>query len=665
MTFQLKPFQVEDLSRAAIHDGCIIAWQQGLGKSLAAIVYPLLKVGVDWPMSRAKHGLYPLKPCLLVAPENLHGQLEQEWKRRFGIHAVRLDCQDTYLALTETGHLPAGWFLSSYTQLGMNKIDRLPIPATCPHEFAEVAQVMHFYGVTMDDVKAHREQGSLLPEDASVLDKALAICGHRFRNCAEGVGDVKNGIKCIFAPSLADLCGHEFACVVIDEGTRIKGENTIIGQAIRELNPPYRLVLTATPVKNRLRDIFWLLHWAAGGSAKPTPRFPYSNDSGQQDQFTAEFNVCERNLSAEARAEQERGTVRISRRRRRSRGSPGVTVCNIHKLWKLIAPLALRKRKQDIAEDIVKCQKHIVRVPLGVEQYEVYRYHLLASYQDKNGKPAYMAKLQALRSAAAAPHSELLRDLDSESSGDTFGRFRSAKPYIPKLAAALTLIEQRLRLGEQTVVFSALHEPLDTLSQRLKEAAIPHDLLDGRTSAARRGSLAAEFRLGLPLAKPVLLAGLKAMGEGNNWPKANNIILLAQDWAYDINAQAPERCWRLDSEKDVNVFPIVCIGSIDRKLEAGYDEKGDAAELVLDGELMAEDRRELSLQELLQVAVEDFRSATTYSETVLEAEWPALRERLSRAWEECQRLTGRTKVNPQKRVPLAALLEKLKEMETA
>ena len=115
------------------------------------------------------------------------------------------------------------------------------------------------------------------------------------------------------------------------------------------MNPRYRMVLTATPIKNRLKDIFWLLHWAAGGKEDAHARFPYPNTPEADDMFAAEFNVCERNLTKEAeknkgvRAAQNqlRGGVSYAKKRKKPRGKPGVEVCNIHRLWKLIAPLVI------------------------------------------------------------------------------------------------------------------------------------------------------------------------------------------------------------------------------------------------------------------------------------------------------------------------------------
>lgn len=48
---KLKPFQLQDLSRAALHDGLILGWDTGLGKTLAGFLWPLLKLG--WTLEPA------------------------------------------------------------------------------------------------------------------------------------------------------------------------------------------------------------------------------------------------------------------------------------------------------------------------------------------------------------------------------------------------------------------------------------------------------------------------------------------------------------------------------------------------------------------------------------------------------------------------------------
>ena len=92
----------------------------------------------------------------------------------------------------------------------------------------------------------------------------------------------KRYVKCLFSPSLADLCWNAFAAVVIDEGVKMKGEDTIVGTGVRQINARLTPVLTATPIKNRLPDVFRLAWWATGGPQGP-PRFPYPDETAARE----------------------------------------------------------------------------------------------------------------------------------------------------------------------------------------------------------------------------------------------------------------------------------------------------------------------------------------------------------------------------------------------
>ena len=211
---------------------------------------------------------------------------------------------------------------------------------------------------------------------------------------------------------------------------------------------------------------------------------------------------------------------------------------------------------------------------------------------------------------------------------------------------------------------SAFNDPLDALSAHLREAGVIHAVLDGRTNQAKRGAIAAQFKRGLkpaehaehtetenrsagfqtgfadssgksPLLRsacsagsiPVLLAGVECMAEGHNFYLCTNVIFIAYSWAFDKFYQAIKRIHRLTSPKPVNLYAVICDGSIDRKLESSIQEKGDAAELVLDGKLMGERTEEMNLADLLRIAQREFDSnSKTIDETKLD--WPALRARL-------------------------------------
>ena len=690
---KLKLFQREDLARSALHDGLIFGWDTGLGKTLSMYVWPLLKVGLHrgprrfgWPVQgEADRPICPAEPVLFIASGDLHEQIIAEGIKHFGTSPKLLDSQETFMRLSSVSPngrrtLPPGYYLTTYTQLSRNGVTPFPeLDRSNPHRMLGILNlsqkdVEEFFQERGQRYAKHYDRLCVTPEsclaelkskwfkarkDANQyvqdeLDESFYLLQDfaPMRNGLKSVGlhDLKpeqrnsvtgrfvemahksmqqnlgmsiyksnldREIKCVYSPTLADLCCDTFACVVADEGVKLKGEDTLVGKGVRQMNPKYRLILTATPIKNRLPDVFRLAWWAVGAHHSANPRFPFGNDDAET--FAEEFLVTERNLSAEQRSESGKRFVKKTPQ-----------VCNIHRLWKLFAPIILRRRKTDCGEELVKMNRHVVRVPMGKAQAEVYKYHLDAKYLDKNMRPALGAQLQALRVAAANPTSQLLE----RPAGDmTKGTPRSNLSYIPKLASSLSLIQPILDRKEQVIVFSAFHDSLDALSARLSESGVKHVVLDGRTSPAKRGVAAAQFKKGVAGGVPVMLAGVECMSEGHSFHLCSNVIRLAYSWAFDKFLQAINRIWRLNSVRDVNVYAVIADGSIDRKLEANIQEKGDAAELVLDGHLLGEDPSEVNLAELLQIAAKEFKQGAghTLDERELVKDWPALRAQLAAA----------------------------------
>jgi hypothetical protein len=344
-------------------------------------------------------------------------------------------------------------------------------------------------------------------------------------------------------------------------------------------------------------------------------------------------------------------------------------VCNVHRLWKLFRPIILRRRKQDTGLEIVPKLRRVIRCEMGTLQKKVYQYHLDAEYRDLDGCPATGAQLQALRIAAADPSSDHLtaqpgepvEPCECQSSLNHASRIthhpcprchgrgvlplphRSGTAYIPKMATVLTLLAEILERREQALLFSAFNDSLDHLSRWLNEASVRHVVLDGRVNQKRRGQIAALFKQGrlldtqhalrttqqAPSPIPMTLAGVECMAEGHSFHLTNNVILLAYSWAYDKFKQALDRVHRLNSVQPVNVYVVLCTGSIDRRLESLVQEKSAAAELVLDGRLIGERTEEINLAELLKVARREFNEKdATLDEGLLQAQWPQLRQRL-------------------------------------
>lgn len=683
--FRFRAFQVDDLARAAMHDGLILGWDPGLFKTGAAYVWPWIRCA---------------RRVLIVAPEQLHDQIVLEGVR-FGIKPRQLLTHEQFYndkllcqlavdhangtVLTEpaadfdSANPPAFW-LTSYSALGLNGGD-MWTPET--KDNGEI--------VVNRNIVSKRKSHPLYREEQD-------------RN----IGLEHNGMRCVFYPSLALLCSHLFDCVVADESVRMKSNDTYCSLGVRMMEPRLRLPLTATPIKNHLDDIFWLAQWACGGHAEPTARWPYANTTEAKETFANEHMLIEQNHTREAAHAARTGRFRTVKKRTSK-------ICNIHRLWKLLGPVVLRRAKDQTGEDIVSKTVIPIRVKPGTAQQIVYQFHLdNPPTIAKNGNAmkkiaAVVSQLQSLRQAALCPDTSNLSEVGlsmhalrglidaamvnadadaaltnkaalvankgertpfanerqnaiaivermaatgkidigkvlavAPSLEETLRPFvvafdarkhsRSWTDHNPKQAAILKLIEEEISRGEQVVVMSPFQHFSACLYRRLIEANVSACLLDGNIPPKRRGQIAYQFKR---KKFAVLVAGIHSMGEGNSFECASVLILPSLDWAYDKNKQAIDRVHRLVSKKPVKIYTMVTTNTIDERLESVFREKGDSSNLALDGRLFADKTDEINLGELLAEAIRNFNPrAATVPEKDIEQEWEStLRQKLRHAEE--------------------------------
>lgn len=619
--FQFHHYQKDDIARLAMHEGGILGWEPGLGKTIAMFTWPQLKAAfatdetdaAQEPRMTRMHtdatqgAEYPCKSvssvvkksvalrCLVVAPEGLHAQITREAKEKFGIALRPLKTQADAIRDAELNRAicdtmqgrestVTGWWLTSYSQLGFNGGD----------EWAE--EWDEHTGESLLTPKLLKQRAA-----EGTVEKFAEHIGHRLQ--------FPHGkIKCVNHPTLATLLtafGDVFNAVVCDEAVRLKSDDSYTSVGVRMLNPKWRLVLTGTPIKNHLDDLFWLAQWATGGHAEPTGRWPYASTTQARENFANAHMVIEENHT---RAEAAAAT---GRRRKFKKRIPQLT--NIHRLWKLLGPVVIRRRKQDIGSSLMPKTITPIRVKPGTSQLNVYHWHCqnppeyTKAGTEMNKIARVVAQLTNLRIAALSPDSKLLQGQ------------RSWTPFSPKLAACLALIEQQIMRGERMVVMSPFQEFGTTLHRLLTEAGVGSILLDGDTNPARRGKLAQDFKDG---AYAVLIGGIQSMGEGHSFECASSLILPSLDWAFDKNAQAEDRVHRLTSKKPVTIYTLVTEGTVDERLASVYREKSDASGLALDGGLIEGEQGEVNLGELLRDAVARFdENAETLDEQDLEDDW--------------------------------------------
>ena len=680
-----KQFQVEDVCRAAMHDGAILASEPGLGKTLEGIAYALIKQA---------------RRILIVAPGGLHKQWREEAWDKFGIQVSDLPDVQTFRAFgldrpPREGAKPR-FVITSYQDLGYNNADEWP-------------DTVSDDGVRL--ARADRVKARMLDRDFLRVQQTIAkLMGKPFdpEPYFANIGIEQGGIRCVWKASLsrtisaAEALGGGFDCVLVDEGTKLQAMDSHMANGVCLLAPKFRLVLTGTPIKNRLESFFRLAWWACGGSPIPTARFPYEGTSEAREEFAAQHLQHDRFLTREE--EKAGGSGNVTRelydlmqkcvtrghglvipqtlaskdyakakklieafgvkwdRKAKAHIFAGLAVqflaglrpihpddkngksriekrsariCNIHRLWKIIAPIVIRRRKDDCGIDIMaKTIRPIITTP-GTAQQAVYQFHLdnppVAAKKGKRSKldPRVRIGMQlgSLRQAALCPHAPALAEVIV--APGAVGPRRSWTDMNPKQAAILALCGEVLARGEQILIGSPFRAFSDAIHARLIEAGVTSVLLDGKINQTRRGELAAQFKR---QRYSVIVAGLNAMGEGHSFECCSNLVLPSLSWAFDENEQFLHRIWRLNSPKPVNIWTMITKNTIDERLAALFGEKGDSSQLALDGKLTEEQIEPPDLASLLAEAVSDFDgSAPTIDEQDIERQWPTLRTKLGYA----------------------------------
>lgn len=606
---KLKPLQRDHYARAALVKGLVLAHEQGTGKSFAAFCVPYV-----WRAPRA----------LIVAPVDLHDQFRETALKHFGIPLPTLKNMDD--ARKHRLHLPfkplrkgqmPKYFLVGYEALTRNGADEWP------------SDVDGDGRVTM----RHRERSRLIEARALAKELTLSkLLGHKpdFSSYMTGVGVSDHGITCIWKPSMArelkqlEGIGAGFPCIVLDEATFIQGDSKM-ARGVMLLDPEYRMLMSGTPAKNRMESIFNLAWWAAGGRKEPSARWPYPPDG--KDSFARQHLEIDRYLTREeekAFAEnRRRSSIRITKTTAR--------VCNVQRLWRLLAPNVLRARKSDFGESIVTKTMRPMECALGSAQAAVYAEHLANRPLAPAGQPnvglsglsSIGMQLTNLRIAALCPDSPSLREVISNASP---GRKMSWTPWTPRLTTILGLISELLDSGEQVMVGSPFTHFNQTLLRLLLESGVDAILLDGQTAPAIRARFAAGFKRG---ESSVLIASYEAMGRGHSFENCAHLIAVGYPWAYDVFAQYIDRIWRLNSPRPVTVYPIITSGTIEERMRDYFQDKSDTNQLMLDGCLYPETVEDIDPEALLAAAFDTFANSGPHTEeSSLELAWPAIAKRL-------------------------------------
>ena len=382
-----------------------------------------------------------------------------------------------------------------------------------------------------------------------------------------------------------EFCAVEWDAVVLDEGQNIKNPGSATARAARELPARHRLVLTGTPIENRLLDLWSLVAFAQPGLL------------GSQASFQRLYNDKEDPIGARSR------------------------------LATRVRPFLLRRTKGQVARDLparieeeIGCElegaqralyeaelKRARQLLLKVgddRQFDAQRFNILQSLLrlrqiccdprllglssvDPVAAPAAKKRGRPPKKIAAstAPVDASVAQPESESAPDSASADDEApaRPSSAKLDALLDTVEPLVAEGHRVLVFSQFVSMLELIRAELVARGIGYLLLTGQTE--NRQALVDKFQAAD--GPPVFLLSLKAAGSGLNLTAASYVILYDPWWNPAVEAQAIDRTHRIGQKSTVMAYRLIAKDTVEEKIRALQREKSALAAAVVQEESLA------------------------------------------------------------------------------
>jgi len=332
------------------------------------------------------------------------------------------------------------------------------------------------------------------------------------------------------------LAAQRYALLVLDEAQQVKNARTQAAQVVRELPATRRLAMTGTPLENHLGELW------------------------------AQFDAVEPGLLG-----RERGFVRHYRTPIEQHADP----VRRDRLLRRIAPLMLRRRKDEVLADLPPKNEILRSVELEGRQRELYESLRLAQHLRVQEAVAQ----RGLKQSGIVVLDALLK-LRQVCCDPRLVKLSGARRLhqSAKLELLLELLPSLVAEGRRVLVFSQFTEMLALIAQALEREGIAHLMLTGQTR--KRAELVARFQAG---EVPVFLISLKAGGVGLNLTAADTVIHYDPWWNPAVEAQATDRAHRIGQQRAVFVYRLICAGTVEEKIQSLQARKAELARAVLEG----------------------------------------------------------------------------------
>lgn len=326
--------------------------------------------------------------------------------------------------------------------------------------------------------------------------------------------------------------------VILDEAQRIKNWTTRVARSVKRIQSPYAIVLTGTPLENRLEELVSIVQFVDRFRLGPTYR-----------------------LMNRHQVTDEAGKVTGYR--------------DLDQIGKTLEPILLRRQKDEVLDQLPERIDSTVFVPMTPQQMTHHQEN-----QSLVGK--VVMRWRRLGFLTEADKRRLMVGLQNmRMSCDSTYLLDHATDHSFKADEAATLLSEILeRRNTKVVIFSQWLRMHELLERRLKARGWDYVMFNGSVASPKRGEIVDRFR---DDPKCRLFLSTDAGGVGLNLQFASVVFNLDLPWNPAVLEQRIGRVHRLGQKDPVRVVNLVARGTIEEMMLSVLQFKKSLFAGVLDG----------------------------------------------------------------------------------
>ena len=326
--------------------------------------------------------------------------------------------------------------------------------------------------------------------------------------------------------------------VIVDEAQRVKNWNTIAARALKRIDSPYAIVLSGTPLENKLEELISIVQFVDQHRLGPTWK-----------------------LLHEHQVKDDAGRV------------TGYT--GLERIGQTLAPIMIRRRKSEVLRQLPSRTDQNLLVPMTEPQMEYHQQNadIVAKIVQRWRKTRFLSDTDqrrmtcALQNMRMACNSTYLLDQETD--------------HGVKADELASLFDDLFADPEaKAVVFSQWTRTHDIIIRRLAARGLGYVSFHGGVPSEKRPALIARFRED-PACRVFL--STDAGSTGLNLQHASTLVNMDLPWNPAILEQRIARIHRMGQARPVRIVNFVAKGTIEEGMLSVLAFKRSLAAGILDG----------------------------------------------------------------------------------